>query len=264
MGKKSNKRHQQQFPVFKESVIRFFSVKEHWDAVYPYLQGDRFSRRFLEHFITEYSRAHCCQYPLVDPATNETYLFNVYHSAQSVLLGVHKRHMDPFSRKNHSAHDNGVFTFGYGDKVCEVAVCELLLFRWALKHKVLEYAEKHQDEIKEDMANIARLKRVKNKNIQRKRTATPPQQQHDDEEEEHPVVVDSIEIDIPDGIDLNDSMTSAAAEQYPLRDEYWKSSTATKMQKPRKRRKRYRESAVNTVFNEDIEVKTVFNRDQDK
>ena len=227
MTKSSKNKHRVQFQVYKDSVTKFFSVKENWDTIYPYLTG-KFSRRFLEHFITEYARYFRCEYYLTDPATKENYLFNVYHSAQSVLLGVHKRHMDPFSRKNSSAQNDGFFEFGYGDKRCQVNVCELIFFRWALKRKVLDYAETHQEAIKDDMARLQRMKR----NILGKR-----KQQE----------VQEIIIEIP-----------TEDTSHPLKDDYWKDATKYKKQKPRRQRKRYRRSAVSTVFNQNIQELDTF------
>jgi hypothetical protein len=234
MGRTSTIRHKVQFQVYKDSVTGFFNNYVRWNKVYPYLKGEKFSRRFLEHFITEYARANKCEYYLED--TGEKYLFNVYHSAQSVLLGVHKRHMDPFSRKNLSADNEGFFTFGYGEKICDVTVCELNFFRWALKKGVLAYAEKHQEEIKEDMARLARLKREflgKRKDIE------------------------EVVIELPDG-SLAPIHDAIALADHPLQDQYWKTATAEKMQQPRKQRKRYRRSAVSTVFNNELKELDTF------
>jgi len=211
--------------------VRFFNDAANWDKVYPYLNGERMSRRFLEHFVTEYARAYRCEYYLTDPSSGERYLFNVYHAAQTVLLGVHKRHMDPFSRKNRSAQDNGFFVFGHGDKKCEVTVCELVFFRWALKKGVLAYAEEHEAEIKEDMAKIAKLKR----------TVLDSRRHHHEVEE--------VVIELPSIV--------GGEQPHPLRDQYWQSATEEKKLQPRKERKRYRQSTVGTLYNENIaEVQT--------
>ena len=209
-----------QFHLYKDSVVKFFSDREKWEAIYPYVNGEKFSRRFFEHFITEFSRSKCCQYPLKDPSTGETYIFNVYHSAQSVLMGVHKRFMDPFCRKTKGEANNGFFKFGFGKKVCEVAVCELLFFRWALTHKVLDYVNEHEAEIKADMAKMAQMKRSKQPQTQR------------------------------------------VMNEFTVRsdgDEYWRASIESKMQQPKRARKRYRGSNVETIVNEDIQVVSSFN-----
>ncbi len=237
MRRSSRSKHEAQFPVYLASVTKFFTVPENWEAVYPYLKGEKMSRRFLEHFITEYARAYRCEYYVTDPTSGERYLFNVYHQAQAVLLGVHKRHMDPFSRRNRSATNNGFFEFGHGDRKCMVTVCELIFFRWALKKKVLEYAEQHEAEIKADMARMARVKR---ESTNASANAKPASANTADGK-----VIDEIVIELP-------------PPENPLQDTYWRSATQEKKQMPRKQRKRYRTSAVSTVFNEDIEERDTF------
>jgi len=263
MGRSAHGKHERQFPVFKQSVLSWYTP-ERWAAVYPYISGAVFSRRFIEHFITEYSRSHSCEYPLTDPFTGDVFTFNVYHAAQTVLLGVHKRHMDPFGRRNREADENGRFEFGYGEQRALVSVCALVFFRWAIKHRVMEYAREHEAAIKDDMQRLARLKRS--------------------------VTVSEIEIEVPAGNALPSAMPSTMPSAMPstmpstmpsampsamplamppampstavgvvgaspLQDEYWRASIDERMQQPRKRRKRYRESTVEMIVNNQCEIK---------
>lgn len=160
--------------------------------------------------------------------------FNVYHQAQTVLFGVHKRNMDPFKRKNKNAGSDGEgFLWGYGDKKRVVSVCELMFFRWALQNKVLQYAMEHEEEIKADMQKISRIKRqVKNRssggeNLQPALAA----------EQVSEVVVDMV---------LVESKT---------RDPYWKDALEEKMQRPRKRRKRFRQCSVGMDIHTECDVR---------
>lgn len=233
MGKSSQGKHKRQFPVFKQSVLDWYT-EPRWNDVYPYLVGERFSRRFIEHFITEYSRTHTCEYPLADAFTGDVFSFNVYHSAQTVLAGVHKRHMDPFGRKNKNAENNGRFVFGYGDKRCEVSVCELIFFRWAHQNRVMEYAAQHEDAIKADMSRMAREKRDYLKSV-----------------------LSAAEEIIVEMSPQQQPLTAAVvvANVHPLHDEYWQGAIDEKMQQPKRKRKRYRESAVDMLMNDAVEIK---------
>lgn len=217
----TNARNQRQYEYFKASVVQWYTA-ERWDAVYPYIRGDVFSRRFIEHFITEYARAKKCEYPITDPDTGDVRMFNVYHSAQTVLIGVHKRHMDPFGRKNRDADGDGRFMFGFGDKKCMVSVCSLVFFRWAHTNRVLEYAQEHQEDIRADMRAMTVVKRSK---------------------------ISEIHISAPD-------ITKAVAVTHPLQDEYWRASLEECHQPPRKRRKRYRECLVDTLVTNQCVVTT--------
>lgn len=248
MGRPTKRRHTAQFPIFRDSVLRYFAVKENWDAVYPYVVRDRFSRRMYEHFVTDYARSHRCEYYLVDETDGERYLFNVYHSSQSVLHGCHKRHMDPFSRANKYAENDGIVRVGYGDKVCDITVSELNCFRWMHKRKVFEYMTEHEEEIKADMAAMAKLKR----------------QGHapDFGDVEEVVIV----YDEPAAASSSSSSSSSVASSSSSSSAsnasvYWQESTAAKKQLPPRKRKRYRDSSVNLVFNDHIEVESRFDND---
>lgn len=224
-------KHERQFSLFKESVLAWYTA-ERWDKIYPYITGKVFSRRFIEHFITEYARSHTCEYTLTDEFTGDVFNFNVYHAAQTVLIGTHKRHMDPFGRKNRDAADNGQFEFGFGEKKALVSVCSLVFFRWAHKHKIMEYAHEHEDDIRRDMNALTLLKRHASSS-----TTTNAI-----------VPVDEIEIELP----LAKTRDDAAA--CPLKDEYWQAAVEECMQRPRKRRKRYRECAVDMIVNDACEI----------
>lgn len=233
MGKSSQGKHKRQFPVFKQSVLDWYT-EQRWNEVYSYLIGERFSRRFIEHFITEYSRTHTCEYPLADEFTGDVFSFNVYHSAQTVLSGVHKRHMDPFGRKNKNAENNGRFIYGFGEKRCEVSVCELIFFRWAYQNKVMEYVAEHEEEIKADMSRMAKEKR---ETVQKLKN----------------MLSDAEEVIVEMPMPL--TTTSNIQERNPFHDKYWKGAIDEKMQQPKRKRKRYRESSVDMLMNNDIEIK---------
>lgn len=214
-------RNQRQHAIIKESVIQWYTP-ERWAAIYPYITGSVFSRRFIEHFITEYARAYKCEYPVMDPHTGDTKMFNVYHSAQTVLIGVHKRHMDPFGRRNRDVANDGRFMFGFGDQQCMVSVCSLIFFRWAYTNNVLQYAKDHENTIREDMRTITRIKRSK---------------------------ISVIDIEVPDH-------HKQITPQNPLQDEYWRASLEGCHQAPKKRRKRYRECSVDTLLTDKCVVTT--------
>lgn len=239
--------HARRYEVQKRSVTRYFSDPEKWNIVYDYLQGRGFSKRFLDHFITDYARAYKCEYYLTD-SSGARYLFNVYHSAQTILCGVHKKHMDPFRRRNKAVANGGFFEFGHGDRREVVNVPVLTFFRWAIRNKVLDYAREHEAAIKQDMAKKAQEKRQAQK---RRRTealrrafgtvSPPPPPPHVNE------VV--IEMNGGDGSDEDDD-----SEEVYVRETY-----AECKQRPAKRRKRYRECRVDTVFHDNAEVVVTFN-----
>lgn len=252
MGRSSKGRHERQFPVFKASVLQWYTPKN-WDRVYPYLTGEKYSRRFIEHFTTEYARSHNCEYPMTDPFTGEVYNFNVYHSAQTVLSGVHKRHMDPFGRRNRNAANNGKFLHGFGDKKYLVSVCELVFFRWWLKNNVGDYVDKHADEIREDMAKMSRIKREASRpaTVEEVIIELPEEMQvlarQQQEETKDETTLHETRLQVSTASDV-------VATDNPFHDEYWQASVDERMQQPKKRRKRYRESVVDMVMNNNCTI----------
>jgi hypothetical protein len=256
MGRLSSGKNARQYTLFRASVLAWYN-EENWARVYPYISGTIFSRRFIEHFTTDYSRSHHCEYPLEDPFTGDVYNFNVYHSAQTVLAGVHKRHMDPFGRKNHNVDNDGRFVFGYGSQLCEVTVCEMIFFRWWVKHNVGEYALAHYDEIQADMKAMARLKKGTKRNtdiqsIEEIEIELPPPSSNSIGTE---LTVSRANTIHSDDMMSDNNENDNEDDTNPFQDEYWEASVREKMQQPPKRRKRYRESTVNMTMNNHCVVK---------
>lgn len=160
--------------------------------------------------------------------------------------------------------NGGVFSFGYGTKRANVTVCELVFFRWALKHKVLEYAETHYEEIRRDMTALSRLRRnalaagddgqdVVPQRIQEIRIelSSPPPQ-----EEEEEAVADSAGALVLAPPQFESLVHRSAPPEE--KDEYWLEATRERKQQPKKRRKRYRNGTVNMMVDNDCNVKSMF------
>lgn len=258
MGQPTKRRHATQFPIFRDSVLRYFAVKANWDAVYPYIAGNRFSRRMYEHFVSDYARSHRCEYYLTDETSGERYLFNVYHSSQSVLHGCHKRHMDPFNRTNPHAENGGVVRVGYGDHVCDVTVSELNCFRWMHRRRVFEYMAEHEAEIRADMCAMAKLRRrpasSPSSSSSSSSSSTTTTATADDEPSEAVALIDEVVIDLQPPPSSSSASSSV----------YWQEATASKKQLPPRQRKRYRTSSVNLVFNDDIAIESHFVPDDEE
>ncbi len=227
--------HKRRYELQKESVLRYFSDPKKWDIVYDYLQGEGFSKRFLDHLVTDYARTNNCQY-VVEEEDGETRLFNIYHSAQTLLSGVHKKHMDPFKRQNELLEDKGFFRFGHDpERIAVTSVCQLTFYRWAIRNDVLKFAREHEKAIKEDMAAISqKKKRLK---------------------QEQPITGISIDLKRKDRGEDQEENDDDDSE-----DEMIKETNTKASQQPRKRRKRYRENRVNTLFNNAVSVKVVFSK----
>lgn len=142
-----------------------------WDVLYRYLSSDErgeeeadatersvCSRRLLDYLTTVYARKYSCRYMLTD-SDGSQHVFDIYHGYQLALSGVHKRLMDPFNRSNPVYPNGGIVDFGLGEKRVQTSAAPLTFYRWAYENGVLEYAERNQRSIKDDMAKESKRKR---------------------------------------------------------------------------------------------------------
>lgn len=241
--------HRNRYETQKRGVVEFFSDPKKWDVVYEYIRKDvphRFSRRFWDYLVTEYARAHNCQYRL-RKSNGSVVLFNIYHSAQTLLLGVHKKGVDAFNRKNKLLKDGGRFEFGHGRKRVVTSVGQLNFFRWLIQNRVNEFGEKNEDKIKREMAATSLLKR---RSTGKKRKA---------------------EQEIPDQPKKRQKQTTEPLEEVVIRlkkakenaedsEEEMKLDTNLELlHRQRKRvRKRMQPNRVDIVINNDCEYKFIF------
>lgn len=131
-----------------ESLFGFFSRKEAWEAVLPFLDPSReapISLRLLDYFVVTYAHVHDTHYTIVDPETGNQMPFFVYSQYHAQLKRYTKSQFDPFCR-------GPKFTY----RGHQTNLRQLNFFRWALTHHVIDYAVAHLDEIgaahKEDLA----------------------------------------------------------------------------------------------------------------
>ena len=103
--------------------------------------GNNISLRMWDHFVTTYARGQHCEYMV------RGNLFNVYHSMQTMLVGLQKRRMDPFRRRY-----RGFDTFVY--RGVTTSVGQLTFFRWCLLYDVIDYVVKHQASIRANVKAV--------------------------------------------------------------------------------------------------------------
>jgi len=122
------------------SLIKYFQENpEQWKRVESFLNDPDGSLRLLDFFVTCYARKHSCEYTVGDGER-----FNVYHSMQSLLLGINKKLMDPFKRGKNQFDFKGVTT----------NVAQLNFFRWCVIYNVLDYVLQFKEDIRREMHEI--------------------------------------------------------------------------------------------------------------
>ncbi len=101
------------------------------------------SIRVLDWFVTNYSKKYNIVYELNNP--NEERFFNVFLQYKCQLKSFKKKLFDPFCRKQR-------ICFYYDlNKGVVTTIGQLNFFKWALSYGVLDYLEKHLDDITNDM-----------------------------------------------------------------------------------------------------------------
>jgi hypothetical protein len=105
------------------------------------LQKSTVSLRLLDWLVTNYAKAHACEYNL----PSRVFPFNVHHSYRAKLSELQKSGFDPFCR------DRRIY-FPINDKQrLLTTIGQLNFFRWAIENQVLEFAKQHADEIEAHM-----------------------------------------------------------------------------------------------------------------
>lgn len=131
---------------------RFYSNPSHLEKVKSILdQTSNLSLRLIDWFVTNYAK----KYNVAYLTKNQKHVI-VYLSYKSHLKAYSKKMFDPFCRcKRVGFHD------------MDTTVGQLNFFEWAITDEVLDYLEKHRDEVHADME--ARLHEAKEDNPKKKR-----------------------------------------------------------------------------------------------
>lgn len=102
------------------------------------------SLRLLDWLVTNYSKAHACEYAL----PNRMFEFNIHVSYRAKLSELGKSGFDPFCR------DNRIY-FRVDDKrKLLTTIGQLNFFRWAIENQVLAFAKANLQKIEEHMNSV--------------------------------------------------------------------------------------------------------------
>ena len=119
------------------------------------------SLRLLDWFITNYAKKYKIVYDIkgcIDDTICREKFF-VFSSYRSQLKAYSKKMFDPFCRRER-------INFVFCDNIeIQTTIGQLNFFRWAIKHDILNYVEKHIKDIEEDMhmsQSKSKMKKIKN------------------------------------------------------------------------------------------------------
>ena len=141
---------QEQWVLYR--LERFYSNPVHLEKVKAILHGSsKLSLRLIDWFVTNYAK----KYNVAYLSRTQKHVI-VYLSYKSHLKAYSKKMFDPFCRwKRIKFHD------------FETTVGQLNFFEWAISDDILEYLEKHHEEVHADME--VRLHEAKDESAPRKK-----------------------------------------------------------------------------------------------
>jgi hypothetical protein len=153
-------------------LTKFFKNENNIERILPILKGQSpVSLRIIDWFVTNYSKQNGTYYDInqykeqglnddkeISVVSNFDSLFFVYYNYRCQLKSFYKKKFDPFCRRTK------IQFYYQPEKYIITTVGQLNFFRWAIKNYVLNYIEKHLEEIEEHMNNNIKVSKVNESN----------------------------------------------------------------------------------------------------
>lgn len=114
------------------------------------------SIRVLDWFVANFSKKNNTCYRIKINGRDE--LFYVNNEYKNQLHGYTKEYFDPFCRKNKL-----IYTYKSGENKIKFisSIGQLNFFQWAIRNKIINYVERHLEEIEWDMKETSRKNKEK-------------------------------------------------------------------------------------------------------
>ena len=136
---------QTQNTLLLDNLLAYYNKNNNLEKILKIINGEsQISLRLIDWFATNYSKKFFTVYMLKN-SQGEEYRFKVYIDYKLKLKAYSKKRFDPFCRWDR-------ITIPYNkDSVIQTTIGQLNFFRWVLENKILDYIEKHYNEINNDM-----------------------------------------------------------------------------------------------------------------
>ena len=133
-----------------DKLTDFYNKNNNIDKILPIINGESsISLRLIDWFVTNYSKKY---FTLIK---NKNKRFKVYIDYKLKLKAYSKKRFDPFCRWDR-------ITIPYKkNSLMETTIGQLNFFKWVINNNIIEYIEKHFDEINNDQ--VKRNSTSKNK-----------------------------------------------------------------------------------------------------
>lgn len=147
-----------------ESLLKFFSDEEHFNILKRYRdKGGKVSVSLLDWFTVNYAKKNGVRYEIRKNGRRKSIL--VEQSYNAALHAHTKEYFDPFARGSKQGRGFAIEN-SKGEQIT-TTVRQLNFFRWAINNGVIEYVDKHVDDIYKDMSE--RSNRGKKKSAEHKK-----------------------------------------------------------------------------------------------
>ena len=125
--------------------MEYYNKNNNLEKILKIINGESLiSLRLIDWFATNYSKKFFTVYMLKN-SQGEDYRFKVYIDYKLKLKAYSKKRFDPFCRWDR-------ITIPYSkDSMIQTTIGQLNFFRWVLENKILDYIDKHYNEINNDM-----------------------------------------------------------------------------------------------------------------
>ena len=139
-----------------QNLMNFYDNAENMKTIQTIVNGEsRISLRIIDWFVTNYAKKYDTEY-IIRMRTGilkdliENCTFKVYHRYKLQLKAYSKKRFDSFCRWERisipcAKNEEGEECF------METTIGQLNFFKWAIENRILDYIEKHYDEIERDM-----------------------------------------------------------------------------------------------------------------
>jgi len=136
---------QTQNTLLLNNLLEYYNKNNNLEKILKIINGESLiSLRLIDWFATNYSKKFFTVYMLKN-SQGEDYRFKVYIDYKLKLKAYSKKRFDPFCRWDR-------ITIPYSkDSMIQTTIGQLNFFRWVLENKILDYIDKHYNEINNDM-----------------------------------------------------------------------------------------------------------------
>jgi hypothetical protein len=141
----SHEHLQTQNSLLLTNLIDYYNKNGNLEKILNIINGEsQISLRLIDWFATNYSKKYFTVY-MLKRGNGEEYRFKVYIDYKLKLKAYSKKRFDPFCRWDR-------INIPYkNDSYIQTTIGQLNFFRWVLDNKIIEYIEKHYDDINKDM-----------------------------------------------------------------------------------------------------------------